>query len=178
MFNSHPMKFLNFSSLGVRRWCLAVLWCGSCVATAQSDSAARLLVGFPPGGNIDSVARLLSTEAAKVMGRTIVLENRVGAGGAVAAEAVARSKPDVQTLLLASSANTILPALSKSLRYDAIQDFEWVTVFARYPLVVAVNAKSPIQNLAELLQRAKAAPGRLTFSTPGNGTTPHLTTEL
>lgn len=178
MFNSHPMKFLNFLYVDLRRWCLVVWWCGACMAMAQSDNAARLLVGFPPGGNIDSVARLLSTEAAKTLGRPIVVESRVGAGGAVAAEAVARSKTDGQTLLLTSSANTILPAMSKSLRYDAINDFEWVTVFARYPLVVAVNAKSPIQNLAELLQRAKAAPGRLTFSTPGNGTTPHLTTEL
>jgi tripartite-type tricarboxylate transporter receptor subunit TctC len=121
---------------------------------------------------------LLTAEASKILGRPIVVESRVGAGGALAAEAVARSRPDGQTILLASSANTILPAMSKTLRYDALNDFEWVVVFARYPLVVAVNAKSPAQTLADLLQSARAAPAGLSFGTPGNGTAPHLVTEI
>ncbi|MDB5896438.1 MAG: family tricarboxylate transporter, receptor protein [Ramlibacter sp.] len=158
---------------------LAVLLCVVGAAGAQtSGPTTKLIVGYPPGGNIDLVGRLLGQEAARRLHRTIIVESRVGAGGAVAAESVARAQPDLGTLLIASSANAILPAMSKNLRYDAVDDFEWVGTFTRYPLVLAVPRNSPYATFSDLLKAARANPGKITFASAGLGTTPHLVGEM
>jgi tripartite-type tricarboxylate transporter receptor subunit TctC len=158
---------------------LASLLCVPGLALAQmSGPVTKLVVGFPPGGNIDLVGRLLGQEAAKRLQKTIIVEPRIGAGGALAAETVARAQPDGSTLLLASSANAILPAMSKGLRYDAVGDFEWVGTFTRYPLVVSVPRNSPYNSFADLLKAARENPGKITFASAGLGTTPHLVGEM
>jgi tripartite-type tricarboxylate transporter receptor subunit TctC len=149
------------------------------LAGAQmSGPVSKLVVGFPPGGNIDLVGRLLGQEAAKRLHKTIIVEARLGAGGALAAETVARAQPDGNTLLLASSANAVLPAMSKGLRYDAVGDFEWIGTFTRYPLVVSVPRNSPYNSFADLLKAARDNPGKITFASAGLGTTPHLVGEM
>jgi tripartite-type tricarboxylate transporter receptor subunit TctC len=163
----------TFGAAAFALLCLPVL-----VAAQASGPVTKVIVGFPPGGNIDLVGRLLGQEAARTLKRTIIVEPRVGAGGAVAAEAVARAQPDGTTLLLASSANAILPAMSKGLRYDAVGDFEWIGTFTRYPLVVAVPRNSPFQTFDELLKAARTNPGKVTFASAGIGTTPHLVGEM
>jgi tripartite-type tricarboxylate transporter receptor subunit TctC len=144
----------------------------------MSGPVSKLVVGFPPGGNIDLVGRLLGQEAAKRLHKTIIVEARLGAGGALAAETVARAQPDGNTLLLASSANAVLPAMSKGLRYDAVGDFEWIGTFTRYPLVVSVPRNSPYNSFADLLKAARDNPGKITFASAGLGTTPHLVGEM
>jgi tripartite-type tricarboxylate transporter receptor subunit TctC len=158
---------------------LATLMCAVAGVSAQtSGPTTKLIVGYPPGGNIDLVGRLLGQEAGRRLHRTVIVESRVGAGGVVAAESVARSQPDLGTLLIASSANAILPTMSKNLRYDAVDDFEWVGTFTRYPLVVAVPRNSPYASFADLLKAARANPGKISFASAGLATTPHLVGEM
>jgi tripartite-type tricarboxylate transporter receptor subunit TctC len=146
---------------------------------AQGDSSViRIIIGFPPGGNTDVVARALSTDASKTLGKSIIIESRSGASGAIAAGSVAQARPDGSTLLLVTSANAMLPALNKNLKYKALDDFEWVATFATYPLVVVVNKNSKIHSFKELVEKSREAPGSISYSSPGEGTAPHLTTEL
>jgi tripartite-type tricarboxylate transporter receptor subunit TctC len=148
------------------------------VAAQASGPVTKLIVGYPPGGNIDLVGRLLGLEAGKRLQRTVIVEPKVGAGGAVAAEAVAHAPPDSSMLLIASSANAILPVWSKNLRYDAVADFEWIGTFTRYPLVVAVPRNSPYQSFTDLIKVAREKPEKISFASAGLGTTPHLVGEM
>lgn len=155
------------------------LLCATAVNSVQAAGpVAKIIIGFPPGGNIDYAARLLGQHAGERLQKTFVIESKVGAGGALAAEVVSRAQPDGNTLLLASSANAILPAMSKHLRYDALNDFEWIGTFTRYPLVIAVPRDSPYKNFAELLNAARDNPGKISFGSAGLGTAPHLVGEL
>lgn len=165
--------------MNIKRLALAALLALPAAVHAQgSSSPIRIVVGFPPGGNIDFVGRTLAQEVSAQIDRTVILDSKPGAGGAIAAETVARANPDGSTLLLVSSANAILPALNKNLRYDPLADFEWIGTFTRYPLVVTVAANSPISSLADLVKRAKEAPDRLSYGSAGIGSAPHLAAVL
>lgn len=149
-----------------------------CAFAQASMPVTKILVGFPPGGNIDFTARVLGRDAGKRLAKTVIVESRIGAGGAIAAEAVARAQPDGNTLLLASSLNAILPSVVKQLRFDPVGDFEWVGTFTRYPLVIAVPRNSPYSSLIELLNAARENPGKISFGSAGLGTTMHLAGEM
>jgi tripartite-type tricarboxylate transporter receptor subunit TctC len=158
---------------------VATLMAVPLLATAQATGPlTKLIVGFPPGGNIDLVGRLLGQEVGRRLQRTVIVEPRVGAGGAVAAEVVSHATPDGSMLLIASSANAILPVWGKGVRYDAVADFEWVGTFTRYPLVVAVPRNSPFTSFTDLVKAAREKPGKVTFASAGLGTTPHLVGEM
>lgn len=158
---------------------LACLLVSPAMAAAQTaGQVIKLVVGFPPGGNTDLVARLLAKDAGDRLHRTIIVESKVGAGGIVAAEAVAGAAPDGGTLLIATSANAILPGWSKFVRYDAVGDFEWIGTFARYPLVVAVPRNSAFGSFNDLIKQARDNPGKVSFASAGLGTTPHLVGEM
>lgn len=152
------------------------------VSHAQSDFPNRplkLVVPFPPGGSVDVAARLVAKELSDRLGQPVVIDNRAGAGGSVGSEFVARSAPDGYQLVWGTvSSHATNMALLPNLKYDAIKDFAPITQLTEQPLLFVVPVASPISSFEQLLKASRAAPGGLTFGTPGVGTTGHLTGEL
>jgi tripartite-type tricarboxylate transporter receptor subunit TctC len=148
-------------------------------AIAQSFPAKpiKLVVPFPPGGLIDSMARLINLRLAQELGQAIVIDNKPGAGGNVGAAEVARSTPDGYTLLMASPPLTISPALYAAMPYKPEQIIP-VGLMGRVPNVLLVSPKSGINSVAELLAKSKSMPGKLNYASNGNGTSLHLSAEL
>jgi tripartite-type tricarboxylate transporter receptor subunit TctC len=138
----------------------------------------RMVVGFPPGGGADAVARMLAERFAELWGQSVVVDNRPGASTMIASEAVARAAPDGHTLLLAVSNHTSNPALFAKVPYDTRADFTPISVVASAPLLLVVNPKVPASSLRELLTLARASPGKLSYASAGNGSVGHLAGEL
>jgi tripartite-type tricarboxylate transporter receptor subunit TctC len=148
-------------------------------AQAFPTKPVRLVVPFPPGGAVDISARLIGGELTKLLPQPVVIENRPGAGGNVAAEMVARSAPDGYTLLMTTSGiHAINPALYAKLPFDAIKDFTPVSVVVSLINVIVVHPSVPVKSVTELIAAAKAAPGKLAYASSGSGTTIHLSAEL
>lgn len=150
---------------------------------AQSQSypnkPIRLIVGFPPGGGTDVVARIIAPGLSENLGQPVVIENRPGATGTVAAAMVARSPADGYTLMMGHvSVNAIAPSLFPNLPYDVIKDFAPITLAASVPHLIVVHPSLPVTSLRELIAYAKARPGKLSFPSAGNGSTPHLAGEM
>ena len=138
----------------------------------------RFLQGFAPGGNADVIARLLGDEMSKSLGQPVVAEARPGAGGNLASEQTARATPDGYTVVLLTTAHVISPALNKSLNFDPVKDFEFVSTVTDFPFFVVVNADSPHKTIQDLVAAARAKPGTLTIGTAGVGTGQHMCAEL
>jgi tripartite-type tricarboxylate transporter receptor subunit TctC len=139
----------------------------------------RILVGFPPGQATDVIARLLAERLGENPGWPMLIENRPGQGGSLAAAAAAQSAPDGHTLLLTATAPLATnPNLYASVGYDSARDFAPITLVANLPFVLLVNPNVPARNLQELIAHIRANPGRMTYGTPGNGTTAHLITMM
>jgi tripartite-type tricarboxylate transporter receptor subunit TctC len=133
----------------------------------------------PPGGAADFIARLVGQKLSDDLGQPVVISNRGGASGTIAAEFVAKSQPDGYTLLLNSiTTHGIGPHLFTSLPYDPVADFAPIALVARLPLVFTINAGHAEKTLSEVIAYAKANPGKLTFASSGNGGAPHLAGEL
>jgi tripartite-type tricarboxylate transporter receptor subunit TctC len=149
-------------------------------AAAQTFPARpiRLVVPFPPGGGADVLARSLSDGLARELGQPIVIDNKAGAGTAIGTNAVASSPADGYTLLLTSSAIAILPSLYPKLPYDHERAFAPVTLLGRAPIVAVVRSNSPLKTAGDFLDYARAHPGKLSYGSPGNGTSSHLAAEL
>jgi tripartite-type tricarboxylate transporter receptor subunit TctC len=149
-------------------------------ALAQSaGKPLRMVIPFAPGGAQDVIGRYLGDKLAARLGATVVIDNRAGAGGALAADLVAKSAPDGNTVLLASGgAISIAPHLNPKLAYDPRRDFAAVALVADTPMTIAVRAESAYQSLADVLRDAKARPGALAYASTGNATVSHLTGEL
>ena len=149
-------------------------------AAAQSwpDRPIALVQGFGAGGNADTIARVIAAPLAEALGRPVVVEARTGAGGNIASEYVARARPDGHTLILLTGGHTVSAALFRQLRFDPVEDFAFVSTVAVFPFVVATRADGPIRSLPDLIEQARRAPGALTFSSVGIGSTQHLTGEL
>jgi len=145
------------------------------LAAAQTFPAKpiKLVVPFPPGGLIDTMARLVGPRLAQELGQIVVIANTPGAGGNLGAAEVARSTPDGYTLLMASPPMTISPALYTVMPYKPEQ-ITPVGLIGRVPNVLLVNSKSSINNVAELVAKAKSMPGKLNYASNGNGTSLHL----
>lgn len=163
---------------------LAVL--GGCVlaivasgAAAQSYPAkpVRVIVAFAPGTTSDIIGRLVSERLSQSMGQPFVVENRTGAGGTIGAEFVAKSPPDGYTLLLSTAALPVSAWVFQNLKYDTGKDFASVTVMTLSPLALAANLQFPPQTVKELIDYAKANPGKVSFGSAGVGTSHHLTGE-
>lgn len=134
----------------------------------------RIVVGFAPGGAADYVARSMSEAFSKAMGQTVIVENKPGNGSSIAAEIVAKAPADGYTLMIASpSAISVNPSLNPKLTYKP-SDFIPVTKMTTSPLVLAVNPASSIRSVSDLIAEAKKDPGKLNYSTSGNGSAPHL----
>ena len=138
----------------------------------------KMIHGFPPGGNVDIIARLLAQEMQKGLGQNIVIEAKPGLAGNIAAEAVARADPDGYTLMTVASAHAATGALSKNLKYKVVEDFEWISTVSFYPFLICVRKDSRFQTLADVLKEAKAKPGSLTYGSAGVGSILHTTVEL
>jgi tripartite-type tricarboxylate transporter receptor subunit TctC len=155
------------------------------VSTVRAQSRAfplrpiRIVVPFPPGGYADLTARLLAAEWSTKYGQAVTVDNRPGAGGSIGAEHVARSAPDGYTLLMGSiGSNAINGHLQKKLAFDPIHGFDPIMFVADAETVLVVHPAVPANNVRELINLAKAKPGRLTYASAGSGSTGHLAGEL
>ena len=159
----------------------ALLVLAAAVARAQDYPAkpVRMVVGFPPGGGTDVVARILQPRLSELLGQPVVIDNRPGATGTVAAGHVAKSPPDGYTIMMGHvSVNAIAPSLFSNLPYDAERDFAPIGIAASVPHIVVVHPSLPATTLKELIAYLKAQPGKLTFPSAGNGSMPHLAGEV
>jgi len=149
-------------------------------AAAQSPPTKPLkfIVPFGPGGSGDTLARLIGHHLSERIGQPVVTENRMGAGGNIGADAVAKSEPDGATLLMGANYLAIAPNMYKKLSYDPIKDLAPVTNIGSIPMVLVVNNAVPARTVAELIAVAKSRPGELSYATPGLGTSTHLASEL
>lgn len=138
----------------------------------------RLLLPFPAGGAVDIVARVMAAQMAEDLGKPIVIENKAGAGGIVATDAVAKSAPDGYTILLTTPNHTINAALQPKLPYDTEKDLMPISVIATVPEVLVSNPDAPFKTFQEFVAYAKQNPGKLNYASAGVGTLPHLTMEL
>jgi tripartite-type tricarboxylate transporter receptor subunit TctC len=148
-------------------------------AAGFPDRPVRLVVAFPPGGNVDFTARLLSPGLSQALGQPVVVDNRPGAGGIVGTEAVARARPDGYLLLLGSTGPlSLFPVAMSSLPYDSPRDFAPIGVAYRVPIVMMASPRLPVRDLAEFVAYAKARKGQLSAGTAGIGSGAHLAIEL
>lgn len=163
---------------------LACLLCfsamfASTLASAQAypRKPIRLVVPLGAGGGVDTSSRLIGDKLAEALGQPVVIENRPGAGGTIATEIVARAAPDGHTLVMASPGHTITPSLYK-LTFDAVRDFEPITLVVTVPYVIVVHPSLPVRSMKEFLALARSHPNELLWSSSGNGGAQHLTMEL
>jgi len=145
-------------------------------ASAYPDRPITVVVPFAPGGPTDIIARILSLALSQSLGQQVIVDNRGGAAGNIGMGQVARATPDGHTLLLASTAIAVNPALFKNLPYDPIKDFAPISELVNAPNVLVVHPDSGINNIADLIARAKMEP--FSYASPGAGTKSHLTGEL
>jgi tripartite-type tricarboxylate transporter receptor subunit TctC len=152
----------------------------SALAQAWPSKPVTLVVPFPPGGSTDSIARALGPSLSKTFGgQAFVIDNKAGATGTIGAAAVKRAAPDGYTFFVSSLGPFVIaPHLIKSAQYDALKDFDLITVAVQAPNVLVVPEKSPHKSLADVIKHLKANPDKMTFASSGNGSSDHLTAEL
>ena len=139
----------------------------------------RLIVPFPPGGNIDITARAIAPGLGELLGQQIVVDNRGGAGGIIGTDMVAKSTADGYTLVLASSGTvTVAPSLYTKMPYDPVRDLSPITLLSYVPIVLVVNPNNPAKSIKDFIALAKSRPGRMIMASAGNGTTNQLAGEL
>jgi tripartite-type tricarboxylate transporter receptor subunit TctC len=145
-------------------------------ASAQNypDRPIRFYVGFPPGGSTDLVSRYLGQKLSERLKQPVIVEQKTGATGLLANDAVAKAPPDGQTLVLLTGGHPGTAAVMKSLPYHPVKDFGMVSVVIEYPMTISVAPESPIKSLPDLIARAKAAPGQISYSSAGAGSLHHL----
>ena len=150
---------------------------GGCARAQAAQPPIRILVGASPGGSTDTLAREIAPEMGRLLGRTVVVENRAGAGGNLAADAVAKAAPDGQTLLLSFTSHTINATLYPKLPFDPVADFTPLTMVATSPSVLVAHPSLPVKDVRELIAYAKPRPGQLNFAIGGIGSSLHLAGE-
>jgi len=164
------------------RWTVAAAFAmaaASAFAQGYPNKPVRMIVGFPPGGGTDVVARGISAKLQEWYGQAVLVENRPGATGTIGADAVAKSAPDGYTLIMGHvNSHGIAPNLFAKLPYDAIKDFAAVAYVGYVPNVLAVHPSVQAKNVKELIALAKAKPGAMNYASSGNGSTQHLAGEM
>jgi tripartite-type tricarboxylate transporter receptor subunit TctC len=160
-----------------------ILLCALLIAesahAAWPEKPVKVIIGFPAGGPLDGHMRLMSDKLSAVIGQPVIIDYKSGAGGAVGADAVAKSAPDGYTLLLANTGTMVInPAVYARLPYDTLRDFAPVARTAQQPLLLIVNPAVPAKTLQEFIAYAKANPAKLNFGSAGNGGISHLVPEM
>ncbi len=154
--------------------CLCTNW----ALAAYPDQPIKLIVPFPAAGSTDLVARAVAAEMSTLLGQTIIVDNRAGAGSLIGSELVAKAPADGYTILMAGLTNVFLPYIHKNLNWNPIDDFAPVGLVADLPNVIAVNAAGPYKTLADLVKADKAKPGSMSFGSAGVATPSHLVCEM
>ena len=173
----------TFASMAVA--CVCAVLGGAVHAQSAATSAAqaypvkpiRFLVGFPPGGTNDIVARVVAPKLGENLGQQVVIENRGGANASIAAELAARAAPDGYTIVMIAPGHATNPALIK-LNYDSVRDFAFITLLAEAQNLAVVHPSLPVRNVKELIALSKKHPGEINCGSSGSGTTVHLSAEL
>ena len=148
------------------------------VQAAWPDKPVKLVVPYAPGGAADALARVVATELGARLKQQVIVENKAGAGGTIGAQAVAQAPADGYTFLYDATSFTVNPSLFPKLGLDYAKDFAPVGMVARIPTLLVVPANSPVASVADLVQRARANPGKTTYASAGNGGAAHLSAEL
>jgi tripartite-type tricarboxylate transporter receptor subunit TctC len=160
---------------------LAAVLAAAASAQAQQwpSKPIRVIVNFPPGGAADQIARLVAPPLAEALGQPVVVENRPGANGNIGAEAVAKSPPDGYTLLMSSGgAFSVNPHLYTKLPFDPLKDLEPIAAAARILVFLVVKPDLPAKSVNEFVALARANPGKLSYGSPGSGSSPHIATAM
>jgi tripartite-type tricarboxylate transporter receptor subunit TctC len=169
-------------------WLVLALFMSAASALAQTQSTGsgqvyptkpvRLLVPAPPGGGTDILARVVAPKLSEGLGQSVIIENRGGAGGNIAAELVAKSPPDGYTLIIVNTAFSVVPSLYRNLPFDPARDFAPITHLMISPLLLVAHPSVPVTSVRGLINLAKARPGELNFASSGSGQSNHLAAEL
>lgn len=162
--------------------CLLLTGLGASHALAAQSYPTRpirIVVPFPPGGNIDLTARIMAPGLTELLGQAIVIDNRGGAGGIIGTDLVAKAAPDGHTLVLASSGTvTVAPSLYTRMPYHPLKDLAPIVLLSYVPIVLVLNPGNPAKTVKDFIAMAKSKPGKMTMASGGNGTTNHLAGEL
>src|SRR3982751_6432372 len=153
-------------------------WVGTAQAADYPTRPVKWVVGYPPGGATDIIARLIGQRLSEKLGQQFVIENKPGAGNNIATEAVVNAEPDGYTILLVNPANYINASLYTNLKFNFICDIAPVASFNRVPNVMTVNNAVPAKTVSEFIAYAKANPGKVNLASSGNGTSVHLSGEM
>jgi tripartite-type tricarboxylate transporter receptor subunit TctC len=176
------MKSGGWFLAGLLRWAIcaaAMLACNAAMAETPFPSRpVHIFVPYAAGGGVDILARTLGDAVAKQWGQSVVVENRPGAGGVVASQALVTSAPDGYTLMVVASGHATNPFLYPKIPYDTFKDFSAISILASSPNILVVRADSPFKTVADVIAQAKAKPGSLSYGQSGNGTSTHLAGEL
>jgi tripartite-type tricarboxylate transporter receptor subunit TctC len=158
---------------------LLLAW-SACAAWGQTwpNKPFRMVVAFPPGGPTDIVSRVIAQRLSEQLGQQVIIDNKPGAGGNIAAELIANAPADGYTLFYNTSAIVIGPALYSKVNYDTLKDFAPVALTASVPMVLAVNPNLPVRSVKEFLDLARSKPGQLNYSSSGTGTITHLASAM
>jgi tripartite-type tricarboxylate transporter receptor subunit TctC len=158
---------------------LAALLSPQAAAQGYPNKSVKMVVGFPPGGGTDILARIVAQKLSDAWGQSVVIENRAGASATIAANVVAQAPPDGYTLSMGQlTPNAIAPALMANLPYNASRDFVPIILVGTSPNVLVVNPAVPVKDVAELVALAKSKPGKLTFASSGAGSLQHIAAEV
>ncbi len=151
---------------------------GHAWAQAYPNRNVRLVVPFTPGGGIDAIGRIVGGRLSEIWGQQVVVENKPGAGANLGTEFVARATPDGYTMLITAGGLVVNQFLFPSINYDPVNDFAPVSLLCLFPNLVVVPKDSKFRTVAEVVAFAKANPGKLTYASPGHGSSPHMSAEL
>ena len=173
-----PLKLLVAACVMAIALLLVGVTAGPLGAQTYPNKPIRFILPFPPGGPTDILGRFIGQKLAEGLGQPVIPENKPGAGANIGLEIGAKAKPDGYTITLASPSLSISPTLYKKLNYDAVKDFAPISLVAETPNVLLVRPDLPIKSLKELIEHARANPGKLNFGSGGIGTSNHLASEL